>query len=142
VEVLEKAVLSALQWNIDTVTVAHLLLQAVQLLPAGLRSTWIVSIRPHLDVYHTHSISTERRASTAAAAILGLVALEAGLTEACLALWLPEPLTPPLDALTGGGLTRARGVALSARQHETLACIEELQRALSRASTPARGSSL
>ena len=139
VEVLETAVLSALQWNIDTVTVAHLLLQAVQLLPTGLRGAWTASIRPHLDVYHTHSVSTEHRASTAAAAILGLVALAAGFTEARLARWLPEALTPPLDALARG--TAGVG-ALSARQKETLACIEEQQRALSRASTPKKGSSL
>ena len=156
VEVLEKAVLSALKWNIDTVTVTHLLLQAVQLLPADLRTdTWRASIPQHVDVYHAHCVSTDRRASTAAAAILGIVARAAGVAVARLASWLPEALSPPLDGRGGG--------ALSAGQRETLECMEELarieeklppglrrispsllglsprQRAASRASTPAWG---
>jgi hypothetical protein len=122
VEVLEKAVLSALKWNIDTVTVTHLLLQAEQLLPADLRTdTWSASICQHVDVYHAHCISTDRRASTAAAAILGIVARAEGVAVERLASWLPKALTPPLHALTSGG-------GGSAGQRETLECMEVLAR--------------
>ncbi|KAJ1487284.1 hypothetical protein T484DRAFT_2020020 [Baffinella frigidus] len=153
VAALEGAVLEALQWKIDTVTVTHLLLQAFQLLPAGQRDTWRASMTEHVDIFHAQCMTTDFRASTAAAAIIGNLAHSAGLTEACLAPWLPAALTPPLDALlraeadTGvagagivgragnvgvaGAVSEGGGVgAVSAMQGETLACMHELRHAL------------
>jgi hypothetical protein len=127
VEVLEMAVLEALEWKVDTVTVTHLLLQAVLLLPAGLRETWRASMRPHVDACHVKGLTSDQKASTAAAAIIGIVAHTSGLTEECMASWLPAALTPPLDALASGA---EGGGGVSARDRETLACMEELRRAL------------
>ncbi|KAJ1487283.1 hypothetical protein T484DRAFT_1889448 [Baffinella frigidus] len=146
VEALEGAVLAALQWQIDTVTVTHLLLQALQLVPFPLRDTWQASMRKHVDIFHASCMTTDFRASTAAAAIIGIVAGTVGLTEECLVPWLPAALTPPLDALLraearvggagagivgGAGALSERGAgAVSAMQGETLACMHELRRAL------------
>jgi len=120
---LESAVLAALQWRVDTVTVTHLLLQALQLLPAGQRDSWRASMSTHVNAFHAECMTTDFRASTAAAAIIGIVAHTAGLSEECLAPWLPHALTPPLDALGGAA-------EVSAAQRETLACMQEVRRAL------------
>jgi hypothetical protein len=129
VEVLESAVLEALEWKVDTVTVTHLLRQAVLLLPAGLRETWKASMRPHMDACHVKGLTSDQKASTAAAAIIGIVAHTSGLTEECMASWLPAALTPPLDTLLRAGASGAGGGGVSARDRETLVCMEELWRA-------------
>ena len=107
VEALELAVLAALQWKVDTVTVTQLLLQSVLLLPAGLRETWTAAMRPHVDAYHVKGLTTDQKASTAAAAITGIVAHTAGISGECMAPWLPAALTPPLDALLRAGASGA-----------------------------------
>lgn len=119
VQDLEHSVLVALHWKIDIVTITHLTGQAVQLLPADRRDTWRASIRQHVDVYHAQCISTDHRASTAAAAIIGAVAHAEGLDMS----WLLRIL----------GVRGAEEVSAMQR------LAQELRSALSRAPTPRRG---
>jgi len=114
---LEVDILSALDWNIDMVTVTQVLKQALALSPLSLREVWRSSMGEYLDLFHDR-VSTDYGAAAVASAIIAAMVVDAGLGIEVLAGWLPASLMPPLDHLNKSSVGSEE--TLTERQREII----------------------